>query len=100
MSYKTLTRADLADAVARQIGLSRIDSASLVESILDHICRALIDGENVKIPGFGTFILRNKKERIGRNPKTGIEVPISKRRVLTFKASQSMRSRIIAHKQA
>ncbi len=91
----TLTRADLADSVHRAIGLSRAESASLVESILAGMCDALSDGENVKISGFGSFILRDKGERIGRNPKTGVEVPIAPRRVLTFRASQSMRERII-----
>lgn len=66
----------------------------MVESILDKMCDALAGGENVKISGFGTFLLRDKAERIGRNPKTGIEVPITPRRVLTFRASQMMRERI------
>ena len=91
----TLTRADLADAVHRSVGLSRSESADLVESVLGHMCDALSDGENVKISGFGSFILRDKGERIGRNPKTGVEVPIAPRRVLTFRASQSMRQQII-----
>ncbi|WP_129791647.1 integration host factor subunit alpha [Sphingosinicella sp. CPCC 101087] len=90
----TLTRADLADIVHREIGLSRADSADIVEGILSHMCGALADGENVKISGFGSFILRDKGERIGRNPKTGVEVPIAPRRVLTFRASQIMRERI------
>jgi|TARA_R110001606_G_scaffold132839_4_gene268824 integration host factor subunit alpha len=97
MSYtNTLTRADLADTMNRQVGLSRADSAVMVESILDHMIEALVDGENVKISGFGTFVLRDKGERTGRNPKTGVEVPIAPRRVLTFRASQTMRDRIIA----
>ncbi|MCA1749814.1 MAG: integration host factor subunit alpha [Parasphingopyxis sp.] len=91
----TMTRADLADAVHRSVGLSRSESADLVESVLAHMCDALSDGENVKISGFGSFILRDKGERIGRNPKTGVEVPIAPRRVLTFRASQSMRQQII-----
>lgn len=90
----TLTRADLADAVHGEIGLSRGESAKLVESILDHMCAALADGENVKISGFGSFVLRDKGKRIGRNPKTGVEVQIAPRRVLTFRASQGMRARI------
>ena len=90
----TLTRADLADIVHREIGLSRADSANIVEGILGHMCGALADGQNVKISGFGSFILRDKGERIGRNPKTGVEVPIAPRRVLTFRASQIMRERI------
>lgn len=91
----TLTRADLADALHRDVGLSRMDSAKLVEQILGHMCHALAEGENVKISGFGTFVLRNKGERVGRNPKTGVEVPIAPRRVLTFRASQMMRERIV-----
>ncbi|WP_375397765.1 integration host factor subunit alpha [uncultured Sphingomonas sp.] len=91
----TLTRADLADAIQREVGLSRADSSKLVEEILHHICEALSTGENVKISGFGTFVLRDKGERVGRNPKTGVEVPIAPRRVLTFRASQMMRERIV-----
>jgi len=90
----TLTRADLADVVHKEIGLSRADSAGLVERILHHMCASLSDGQNVKISGFGSFILRDKGERVGRNPKTGVEVPIAPRRVLTFRASQIMRERI------
>lgn len=92
----TLTRADLADALHREVGLSRSESSKLVEQILGHLCEALARGENVKISGFGSFILRDKGERIGRNPKTGVEVPIAPRRVLTFRASQMMRDRIVA----
>jgi integration host factor subunit alpha len=90
----TLTRADLADTVHRRLGLSRAESANLVERVLHHMCHSLSEGENVKISGFGTFILRNKGERVGRNPKTGVEVPIAPRRVMTFRASQIMRDRI------
>ena len=90
----TLTRADLADAIHREIGLSRAESAGLVERVLHHMCHSLSDGQNVKISGFGSFILRDKGERVGRNPKTGVEVPIAPRRVLTFRASQIMRERI------
>ena len=90
----TLTRADLAEALHKEIGLSRADSAKIVEQILGQMCDALAKGENVKISGFGTFVLRDKGERVGRNPKTGIEVPIAPRRVLTFRASQMMRERI------
>lgn len=96
MAVKTLTRADLSDAVHREIGLSRADSANLVEQVLDEICGALTDGQNVKISSFGTFMLRDKGRRIGRNPKTGQEVPIEPRRVLTFRPSQLMRDRINA----
>ena len=90
----TLTRADLADVVHRKLGLSRAESAGLVERVLHHMCHSLAEGKNVKISGFGTFILRDKGQRIGRNPKTGIEVPIAPRRVMTFRASQIMRDRI------
>jgi integration host factor subunit alpha len=90
----TLTRADLADVVHRRLGLSRAESAGLVERVLHHMCHALSEGQNVKVSGFGTFILRDKGQRIGRNPKTGVEVPIAPRRVMTFRASQIMRDRI------
>jgi integration host factor subunit alpha len=91
-----LTRADLAEALHKEIGLSRADSAQIVEQILKEMCESLSRGENVKISGFGTFVLRDKGERVGRNPKTGVEVPIAPRRVLTFRASQMMRERIVA----
>ena len=90
----TLTRADLSDIVHNRLGLSRAESAGVVERVLYHMCHALAEGKNVKISGFGSFILRDKGERVGRNPKTGIEVPIAPRRVLTFRASQIMRERI------
>ena len=90
----TVTRADLSDVVHRKLGLSRAESASVVERVLYHMCHALSVGQNVKISGFGSFILRDKGERVGRNPKTGVEVPIAPRRVMTFRASQLMRDRI------
>jgi len=90
----TLTRADLADVVHRKLGLSRAESANVVERVLHHMCHALAKGANVKVSGFGTFILRDKGQRVGRNPKTGVEVPIAPRRVLPFRASQIMRDRI------
>ena len=90
----TLTRADLAEMLNRKIGLSRADAAAMVESILGHMTSALLNGDTVKISGFGTFVLRDKAERIGRNPKTGVEVPITPRRVLTFRASQGMRQKV------
>lgn len=95
-SVGTLTRADIADTINHQVGLSRADAAQMVESVLNHMTSALERGENVKISGFGTFLLRDKGERIGRNPKTGVEVPITPRRVLTFRASQMMKDRITA----
>ncbi|MGH6653498.1 MAG: integration host factor subunit alpha [Sphingopyxis sp.] len=94
MAAGTLTRADIAARINHVIGLSRNESASIVESILDHMSDALAGGQNVKISGFGTFVLRDKAQRIGRNPKTGVEVPILPRRVMTFRASQSMRGRV------
>lgn len=94
VSSQTVTRQDLAEAVYREIGLSRSESSTLVESVIDHIGDALAKGEHVKLAGFGTFSLRDKKERIGRNPKTGEEVPITPRRVLVFKPSQVLRERV------
>ena len=90
----TLTRADLAETINRKMGFSRAESLQMVEAILRHMCQSLSNGENVKISGFGSFILRDKSERVGRNPKTGVEVPITPRRVLTFRASQLMKERI------
>ena len=91
---ETLTRAEIADAINRKLGLSRTESLAMVESILQHMSDALARGENVKVSGFGTFLLRDKTERVGRNPKTGVEVPITPRRVLTFRASQLLKERI------
>lgn len=93
-SMSTLTRADIAEAMNRKLGLSRSESLGMVESILGLMSDALASGENVKISGFGTFLLRDKSERIGRNPKTGVEVPITSRRVLTFRASQVLKERV------
>jgi integration host factor subunit alpha len=93
-SVGTLTRADLAETINRKLGLSRAESLAMVENILEKMCGALAKGENVKISGFGSFVLRDKNERIGRNPKTGVEVPITSRRVLTFRASQLLKDRI------
>ncbi len=91
---ETVTRADLSESIHNEIGLSRSECAGLVEDILARMSDALARGENVKISGFGTFILRDKNQRIGRNPKSVVEVPISPRRVLTFRASQKLRDRI------
>jgi integration host factor subunit alpha len=93
-SVGTLTRADLADTINRKLGFSRAEALELVEAILRHMCAAMSNGENVKISGFGTFVLREKRERIGRNPKTGVEVPITSRRVMTFRASQLLKERV------
>lgn len=93
-SVGTLTRADLAETINRKMGFSRSESLELVEAILAKMCDAMGDGQNVKISGFGSFVLRDKNERIGRNPKTGVEVPITPRRVMTFRASQKLKDRI------
>lgn len=93
-SMETLTRAEIAEAINRKLGLSRSESLSMVESILEHMSGSLAKGQNLKISGFGTFLLRDKAQRIGRNPKTGVEVPITPRRVLTFRASQMLKDRI------
>ena len=94
MGGKTLTRADLAEAVYRKVGLSRSESASLVEMILDEICDAVVRGETVKLSSFATFQVRSKAERIGRNPKTGEEVPILPRSVLIFRPSHVLKNKI------
>lgn len=94
MSDSTLTRMDLSEAVFREVGLSRNESADLVESVLNHMSEALVKGEQVKISSFGTFSVRSKASRIGRNPKTGEEVPIEPRRVLTFRPSHLMKERV------
>ncbi len=94
MSDKTLTRMDLSEAVFREVGLSRNESAQLVEQVLAHMSDALVGGESVKISSFGTFAVRAKAARVGRNPKTGEEVPIHPRRVLTFRPSHLLRGRV------
>ncbi|SEG00739.1 integration host factor subunit alpha [Jhaorihella thermophila] len=94
MAGKTLTRMDLSEAVFREVGLSRNESAQLVETVIDLISDALVRGEQVKISSFGTFSVRQKSARIGRNPKTGEEVPIQPRRVLTFRPSHLMKERV------
>lgn len=95
MSQKTITRADLSEAVYQEVGLSRNESAELVESVLSEISTSLVAGENVKISSFGSFIVRKKGGRVGRNPKTGEEVPIEPRRVLVFRPSQVLKESII-----
>ena len=94
MSDKTLTRMDLSEAVFREVGLSRNESANLVETVLELMSSALVRGEQVKISSFGTFSVRDKNARVGRNPKTGEEVPITPRRVLTFRPSHLMKERV------
>ena len=93
-SERTITRADLADTIYEQVGLSRNESADLVETIINEISDALVDGESVKISSFGSWSIREKGERIGRNPKTGEEVPITPRKVLVFKASHVLKGKI------
>ncbi len=90
----SLTRLELSDALVREVGLSRHESMQLVDDVLDHLSSSLALGESVKISSFGTFSCRQKKERIGRNPKTGIEAPITARKVVTFKPSQIMKEKI------
>lgn len=91
---KTLTRSDLSEAVYREVGLSRNESSDLVESILARLSNALVEGDTVKISSFGTFSVREKGARMGRNPKTGEEVPIEPRRVLVFRPSHILKDKI------
>ena len=91
---KTITRSDLSEAVYRQIGLSQNESAQLVASVLDEVSGCLEKGETVKLSSFGTFSVHSKRERIGRNPKTGVEATITPRRVLSFRPSNLMKKRI------
>ena len=94
MAGRTVTRAHLTEAVYQEVGLSRNESAQLVESVLGEIASTLARGEAVKISSFGTYTVRDKAQRIGRNPKTGEEVPILPRRVLVFRASHVLKDRI------
>ncbi|MDX1400487.1 MAG: integration host factor subunit alpha [Kiloniellales bacterium] len=94
MTERTVTRAELSEAVYQEVGLSRSESSELVESVLEEISSALVRGETVKLSSFGSFSVRDKGERIGRNPKTGEEVPIHARRVLVFRASHVLKDRI------
>jgi integration host factor subunit alpha len=94
MTQKTLTRADLSNAVYREIGLSLSESTQLVDAVLEEVSNALGEGRSVKLSSFGTFKLRRKKERIGRNPKTGVEVPITPRTVLSFNASNILKQAV------
>ncbi|MAM24863.1 MAG: integration host factor subunit alpha [Rhodobacteraceae bacterium] len=100
MMSKSLTRMDLSEAVFREVGLSRNESAQLVEAVLEHMSDALVNGEQVKISSFGTFSARDKSARVGRNPKTGEEVPINPRRVLTFRPSHLMKDRVASGNKA
>lgn len=94
MAGKTVTRADLCEAVYQQVGLSRTESAQLVEAVLGEIADCLARGETVKLSSFGSFVVRDKGQRVGRNPKTGEEVPIAPRRVMVFKPSSILKNRI------
>ncbi|MCG7393933.1 integration host factor subunit alpha [Microvirga sp. ACRRW] len=94
MAGKTVTRADLSEAVYQKVGLSRTESADLVERVLGEICDSLAAGETVKLSSFGSFVVRSKGERVGRNPKTGVEVPIDPRRVMVFKPSNVLKAYI------
>lgn len=94
VAAQTVTRVDLAEAVYRQVGLSRKESAGLVEMVLSEITDKLALGETVKLSSFGSFMVRDKGERVGRNPKTGVEVPIMQRRVLIFKPSNVLKAQM------
>ena len=94
MDRKTLTRQDISEALYSHVGLSKHESSLMLESVLEHISSALIYGESVKLSTFGTFYPRQKEERIGRNPKTGEEIPVSARRVVTFHAGQKLKSKV------
>lgn len=94
MAERTITRAELSEAVYQRVGLSRTESSALVELVLKEVSDCLAKGETVKLSSFGSFVVRSKGERIGRNPKTGIEVPIEPRRVMVFKPSNILKARI------
>lgn len=94
MGGRTVTRADLAEAVYQKVGLSRTESSALVEAVLSEMSDSLVAGEVVKLSSFGSFVVRDKGQRIGRNPKTGVEVPIEPRRVMVFKPSNVLKARI------
>lgn len=93
---KTLTRADLCESIYERVGLSKTESSELVEMVIDEICDSLVKGEDVKLSSFGSFLVRHKSERIGRNPKTKEEVPITPRRVAVFKPSNVLKERVLA----
>ena len=94
MERKTLTRQDISEALYRHVGLSKYESAQMLETVLEQISNALIDGKSVKLSSFGTLKKKKKRERIGRNPKTGVSATINARRVISFKASKLMKERI------
>lgn len=94
MVSQTITRADLTEAVYEEVGLSRSESAEFVDAVLEEMSQELVDGNSVKISSFGSFSVRQKGERVGRNPKTGVEVPIASRKVLIFRASHVLKDKI------
>ena len=94
MTRKTLTRQDISEALFRHVGLSKHECSHMLETVLNQISNALIDGKSVKLSSFGTFTPRQKRERIGRNPKTGEDIPISARRVVTFRPGQKLKARV------
>ena len=94
MTSRNVTRADLAQAVAQAVGLAKHEAIALAEQVLTEICDTLERGENVKLSGFGNFVVREKGERTGRNPKTGVEVPIEPRRVVTFTPSPNLKGHV------
>ena len=94
MAQRTVTRAELSEAVYQRIGLSRSESSALVELVLEEISASLARGDSVKLSSFGSVLVRDKGQRIGRNPKTGVEVPIEPRRVMVFKPSNIMKARV------
>lgn len=100
MGGKTLTRVDLCEAVYQKVGLSRTESAELVEMVIDTICDTVAKGESVKLSSFGSFLVREKSERIGRNPKTGEEVPITPRTVMVFKPSNLLKTAVLEGNRA
>ena len=91
---RTITRADLSEAVYQRVGLSRTESSEHVEMLQQEMAKAKVRGETVKLSSFGSFVVRSKGERVGRNPKTGVEVPITPRRVMVFKPSNILKNRI------
>lgn len=99
MASKTVTRMDLAEAVYHEVGLTRKAAQDLVDQVIEELCKVLEKGETVKLSTFGNFSVRSKRQRIGRNPKTGVEVPIAPRRVLSFRASHILKDRMNGKKQ-
>ena len=98
MAETNVTRAKITEAIYHEVGLSNTESAQLLDQVLEEISTALERGESVKISSFGTFSVREKRKRIGRNPKTGVEVPISARRILSFHSSQMLKKQVNAQK--